>query len=249
MSRVSSFLNSSLSFIDSLFAEFFVRTINLISPQKCTVCGCRLAIGEEVICTVCNIHLPRTHFAANPYENIMAKMFWGQIPLMRAAALFYYEPSSEVSRIIHSMKYFNHPEAGEFMGRLLAEDIKDTGFFDSIDIIIPIPLTKKRKRQRGYNQSEEIARGIHGITGIPVMSDSVMRTSFKTSQTKMNHWQRLDNVKDAFKVKNAENLDGKHILIVDDVVTTGATIISCAKEIRKSCDAKFSVLSLGFTKN
>lgn len=249
MSRIACFLNSSLSFFYSLLTEFFVRTINLISPKKCAVCGCRLAIGEDVICTVCNIHLPRTHFAEKPYDNVMAKMFWGRIPLERAAAMFYYEPRSEVSRIIYSMKYFNHPEAGEFMGRMLAEEIRDGGFFESVDLIIPVPLARSRQRKRGYNQSEEIARGIGDIVGLPVITDAVRRKSFATSQTKMDRWQRIDNVKDVFEVTKSGVFHGKHVLIVDDVVTTGATIISCAKEISKCGDVKFSVLCLGFTKS
>jgi len=179
----------------------------------------------------------------------MAKMFWGQMPIMRAAALFYYEPHSEVSRIIHSMKYFGHPEAGEFMGRMLAEEIKDDGFFDDINLIIPIPLTRKRQRKRGYNQSREIARGVSDIVGIPVETSAVVRISFGKSQTKMDRWQRMENVKDVFEVKNIDALKGKHILLIDDVVTTGATIISCAREIMKCGDVKFSVLSLGFTKS
>lgn len=241
--KVASILNPSLFILN-----FFARLINLISPKQCVVCGCRLAIGEEVICSVCNIHLPRTNFADKPYDNVMAKMFWGQIPVMRAAALFYYEPHSEVSRVIHSMKYFNHPETGELMGRLLAEEIKDSGFFDDMDIIIPIPLAKKRQRARGYNQSEEIARGVSAITGIPVAKNVVKRISFKKSQTKMNRWQRLDNVKDVFEIKDTTLPKGKHILLIDDIVTTGTTIISCAQELMKCGNVRFSVLSLGLTK-
>lgn len=175
-------------------------------------------------------------------------MFWGQIPIMRVAALFYYEPHSEVSHIIHSLKYFNHPETGEFMGRLLAEEIKANGFFEGIDIIMPVPLAKNRQRARGYNQSEEIARGISAVTGIPVVKNAVKRVSFKKSQTKMHRWQRLDNVKDVFEVKNSDIPKGKHILLIDDIVTTGITIISCAQELMKCGNVRFSVLSLGFTK-
>lgn len=249
MTGKSSIFHSSLFFLYSKLAEFAVRFINLISPKQCTICGCRLAIGEEVICSTCNIHLPRTHFSDKPCDNIMARMFWGQIPIRRAMALFYYEPHSEVSRIVYSMKYHNHPETGEFMGRMLAEEIREQGFFNDIDLIIPIPLTKKRQRIRGYNQSREIARGVSDIMKIPVVTNAVVRKSFKSSQTQMDRWQRLENVKDVFRLKNGSALKGKHILIIDDVVTTGATIISCSREIMKCGDVKFSVLSLGFTKS
>lgn len=180
----------------------------------------------------------------------MAKLFWGQIKIEKAAALFFYEPHSEMSRIILSLKYNNHPETGELMGRMLAEEIKKDDFFNNIDVIIPIPLTKKRQRTRGYNQSMEIARGINEIAQIKIIDKAVVRKSFKGSQTKMNRWQRQDNVKDVFELGKEYDLNNKHILIIDDVVTTGSTIIACANKIAEHYkNVKFSVLSLGFTKN
>lgn len=226
------------------------RLLNLIAPKQCTICGKRLAIGEEVICSICNYHLPRTHFSKQPYDNKMAKMFWGRIPIERSVAWFFYEPQSDVSRVIHSLKYFNHPEKGVLMGKMLAEEIISDNFFDSIDCIIPIPLTKKRKRSRGYNQSYEIALGINKITNIPILDNVVKRKSFKKSQTRMDRWQRMENVENVFVIENKFALSHKHILIVDDVVTTGATIISCAQAItkcfREKNQVKFSVLSLGY---
>ncbi len=179
-------------------------------------------------------------------------MFWGQIPIERIAAWFYYEPQSDVSRLIHSLKYFNHPEKGVLMGKMLAGEIMPDNFFNSINYIIPIPLTKKRKRSRGYNQSYEIAHGISKITNIPILDGVVKRKSFKKSQTRMDRWQRMENVENVFEMENKFDLSGKHILIVDDVVTTGATIISCAQAIMKGSHNKikgkvtFSVLSLGY---
>ncbi len=242
-------MKNPISCLLSSLSLFFVRIFNLIAPRACVVCGRRLAICENVICTVCNIHLPRTRFHRIPYDNRMARFFWGQIPIRRATAYFYYEPHSEISRIIFSMKYFNHPEDGEIMGRMLAGEIKDDGFFEGIDVIVPVPLAKKRMRARGYNQSTEIARGISQITDIPVRDDVVIRKSFKGSQTKMNKWQRVENVEDAFELKKPEMIKGKHVLIVDDVVTTGSTIKSCAKEMMKCGNIEFSVISLGFTRN
>ncbi len=232
--------------------RFIKRALNVIAPKQCTICGKRLAIGEEVLCTVCNYHLPRTHFSKQPYDNKMARMFWGQMPIERTAAWFYYEPQSDVSRLIHSLKYFNHPEKGVLMGKMLAGEIMQDNFFDSIDCIIPVPLTKKRKRSRGYNQSYEIALGINKITNIPILDKAVKRKSFKKSQTRMDRWQRMENVENVFEIENGIDLSGKHILIVDDVVTTGATIISCAQAIMKGCQSRFkgkvtfSVLSLGY---
>lgn len=228
--------------------DYIVSLFNLIAPKQCAMCGCRLAVSEDVICTSCNIDLPRTGFSEHPYDNEMAKLFWGRIPVERAAALFYYRAHSVSSRIIYQMKYYDHPEIGELMGRMAATEFMAAGFFEGVDVVVPVPLARKRQRERGYNQSFEIARGVNDITHLPVESKAVKRKSFKESQTKMNRWQRNDNVKDVFMLNRAEGLAGKHVLVVDDVVTTGATVISCAEELMKCGDVKFSVMSLGFTK-
>lgn len=178
----------------------------------------------------------------------MARMFWGRMPVERAAAMFFYRAHSAPSRIIYSMKYFNHPEVGELMGRAFAEAIKADGFFNDIDAILPIPLAKNRKRERGYNQSMEIARGISEMTGLPIIRNVIKRKPFKRSQTQLNRWQRNENVADQFTMKSGKSINARHILIVDDVVTTGATVISCANELMKGGAERFSVLSLGFSK-
>ena len=229
--------------------SFWHRLLDLISPRICVVCGKRLAVTEKVICNKCNFHLPRTGYSNNPYENEMAKLFWGQIPIERAAALFHYESHSETANIIYQLKYKDHPEIGPLMGRMVATELKRDGFFDGIDEIVPVPLTKERLRQRGYNQSEEIAKGVNEITGLPINKDAVKRIVFKGSQTRRSRWDRQENVEYAFKLTHSEPIAGKHLLIVDDVVTTGATIIACAKELVKAGNVKISVLSLGLTKH
>lgn len=225
--------------------SFWHRLINLIAPQACAVCGARLGIGEEVICTTCNLHLPRTGFASHAYDNEMARRFWARIPIERAAALFFYEAGSEVSRIIHQLKYNDHPEIGERMGKMAAEELALHGFFDRIDLIIPVPLERKRQRQRGYNQSEEIARGVSEVAGVPVVTDAVARTSFHGSQTQKNQQQRVANVENAFQATGKRELNGKHILLIDDIVTSGATICSCVTALLQDADFKVSVMSLG----
>ena len=193
--------------------------------------------------------MPRTGYSNNPYENEMAKLFWAQIPVERAAALFHYESHAETANIIYQLKYKDHPEIGPLMGRMVATELKRDGFFDGIDVIVPVPLTKERLRQRGYNQSEEIAKGVSEITGLPINKDVVKRTVFKGSQTRRSRWDRQENVEYAFKLIHGEPIAGKHLLIVDDVVTTGATIIACAKELVKAGNVKISVLSLGLTRH
>lgn len=229
--------------------SFWSALLDLISPRTCVVCGQRLSVSEETICSKCNLHLPRTGFQQDPYENIMAKMFWGQIPIERATALFYYEPHAETANILYEMKYKNHPEIGEVMGRMMARELQMNNFFEGIDAIIPVPLAKKRQRQRGYNQSHELAKGISEVTGLPIYNKVVRRTTFEGSQTSLGRWERNENVEQVFELQDAPTIQGKHLLIVDDVVTTGATVIACAKELCKVGGVRISVLSLGLAKN
>ena len=128
--------------------SFWHRLLDLISPRLCVVCGRRLTVTEEVICASCYLHLPRTGFGQDPYENEMARLFWGQIPIERAAALFYYEAQSEVARILYKLKYENRPEVGEVMGRLVARELQNYGFFDGIDGIVAVPLTQPEHGDR-----------------------------------------------------------------------------------------------------
>ena len=229
--------------------SFFSRLFDLISPRLCIVCGERLSVTEEVICGKCNLHLPRTGFQRDPRENVMTKMFWGQIPIERATALFYYESHAESANILYELKYKNHPEIGETMGRMMARELQKADFFDGIDGIVPIPLAKKRERQRGYNQSMEIAKGVSEITNLPIYNKVVKRKAFNGSQTSKGRWERNENVENVFELLDGDSVRGKHLLIIDDVVTTGATVIACAKEISKAEGVRFSVLSLGFAKS
>jgi len=229
--------------------SFWRQLLDLISPRLCVVCGHRLTASEETICSKCNLHLPRTDFHLNAYQNEMAKLFWGQIPIERATAFFYYESHSETANVIYELKYKNHPEIGEIIGRMIAKEIEGAGFFDGIDGIIPIPLARKRQRQRGYNQSMEIARGVSAITSLPILEKCVGRTVFEGSQTHKGRWERHENVETVFQLIQPEAVRGRHLLLIDDVVTTGATIIACVKELLQAGDVKVSVLSLGFAKS
>ena len=229
--------------------SFWRRLLDLIAPRLCVVCGHRLTVTEEAICSTCNFHLPRTDFHRNAYENEMAKLFWAQIPIERATAFFYYEPHASTANLIYELKYKNHPEIGSIIGRMVAKEIQPSGFFDGIDGIIPVPLAKKRQRQRGYNQSEEIARGVSEITGLPVYKKVVRRNSFKGSQTNKGRWDRQENVEHVFELIDAAAVSNQHLLLIDDVVTTGATCIACAKALCQAGNVRISILSLGFAKS
>lgn len=228
--------------------SFWHRLFDLISPRACVICGRRLSITEEVICGTCDLHLPRTGYATDPYENEMAKRFYGRIPIERAAALFFYEGGSEVSRIILSLKYRGHPEIGTEMGRRTAKEFANCDFFEGIDGIVPVPLAKKRERERGYNQSMEIARGVAEVTGLPVWSKVVRRGKFAESQTHLGQQGRLENVAEAFTLVDGGIITGKHILVIDDIVTTGATIHACVGAMKEVEGLRVSVLSLGVAK-
>ena len=222
--------------------------MDLISPRLCVVCGNRLAVTEETLCSKCYLHLPRTDFANDLYENVMAKLFWGQIKLEKATALFYYEPHAETAQILYELKYKNHPEIGAVMGRMMAKELMKSGLFEDIDALVPVPLAKKRERERGYNQSLELAKGVSEVTGLPIANLVIRRTKFVGSQTKRGRWERNENVEHVFELVD-DNISDQHLLLIDDVVTTGATVIACAKEMQKASNVKISVLALGFAKS
>ena len=201
--------------------------------------------GEEVLCVRCQADLPRVRTISFE-ENDIARIFWGLVPIEKGISFFHYTPHSPHSRILFELKYHNHPEVGKTMGRMMAEELKATNFFNGIDLIVPIPLSRKKERQRGYNQSDWIAWGISEATGIPTDTTSVVRTKTNPSQTTLDHRQRRENVRDIFAVRHPGNLEGRHILLVDDVITTGATMLSCAEAIARACRVRFSVLSLAW---
>lgn len=201
--------------------------------------------GEEVLCVRRQADLPRVRTVSFE-ENDIARIFWGLVPIEKGISFFHYTPHSPHSRILFELKYHNHPEVGKTMGRMMAEELKATNFFNGIDLIVPIPLSRKKERQRGYNQSDWIAWGISEATGIPTDTTSVVRTKSNPSQTTLDHRQRRENVRDIFAVRHPGNLEGRHILLVDDVITTGATMLSCAEAIARACRVRFSVLSLAW---
>ena len=229
--------------------NWITRILDFISPRLCVVCGHRLAPTERSLCSVCLFHLPRTDFHQKPLDNPMAQLFWGLAPIEKAAALFYYHPHSETAQLVYRLKYNNRPDIGEDMGRVMACELQATDFFSDIDVLLPVPLASKRLRQRGYNQSEQLAIGISDITHLPIVSKVLRRKHFQQSQTTLNRWQRQENVTDTFQLKEEHLLQGKHVLLIDDICTTGATLIACANVLKDIEDIRISVLTLGFTKD
>ncbi|MCR5679166.1 MAG: ComF family protein [Prevotella sp.] len=228
--------------------SFWTKLLDLIAPRTCANCGHRLSANEQVLCPVCYMHLPLTDYHLSPTDNPLARLFWGQFTVERAAALFFYEAQSEATTMIYDMKYHGQRDIAEGLGWIAARLFAKSDFFHDIDAIVPLPLTRKRQWQRGYNQSMEIARGISRVTGLPIYNHVVRRTAFKGSQTAKNAWQRRQNVEDVFRLTHADKISGKHLLLVDDIVTTGATMTACAKALCQADKVSISIFSLGYAK-
>ncbi len=229
--------------------KIFHFVYDLLSPRYCCVCGERLTIDEKSLCDDCLKGLPYTYFHRSPYDNTLARLFWKRISIEKASALFFFFPKSEAANIIYQSKYHHQPEISYNIALFAAKALLENNFFDGIDYLIPIPLTKKRQKERGFNQSKAIAEGISIITHISVFDTAVKRTQFSKSQTHLSKDERFENTADVFKLISAEKIKGKHLLLIDDIITTGATIIECAKALQKAGDVKISVFALGFTKN
>lgn len=225
------------------------RFLDLIAPRPCVVCGCRLGVHDEVLCPSCVLQLPRTSFHLSPLDNPMARLFWGIIPVERVAAYTYYSPGSEMAQMVYDMKYHDRPDIGVALGRLMATELQSAGFFDGIDLLVPVPLAPRRERQRGYNQSRQLALGVSEVTGLAVSDCAVRRTVFKGSQTELSRWDRQENVEDVFRLRDADTLRGRHVLLIDDIVTTGATVTACARELQKAEGVRISILAFGYSKS
>lgn len=217
--------------------------LSLFFPRCCIICGRALAKGEECLCAHCNIGLPRTELHKYK-DNAVEQLFWGKIPLERATSYLYYRKGSDFRQILHRLKYGGQKEIGEVMGRYMATELSPFGFFADMDVLIPVPLHKRRQRMRGYNQSEWIARGVSAVTGIPVDIDSVLRGKHTETQTRKSVFDRSENVANIFHLLHPEHFVGKHILIIDDVLTTGATTVACASAFDGVAGIRISILTL-----
>jgi ComF family protein len=215
-------------------------------PHCCAACGSVLYTNEHILCLRCLADLPRTGFHNDP-ENEVARIFWGRIPVVNATSFIYFTKDSRYRQILHELKYKGQQQVGIELGRLFGLELKQTPFA-SVDLIHPVPLHSARQRQRGYNQSEMIARGISGILSIPLESGLIVRSTDTRTQTKKSRFARWENVKDTFAIPKHDQLCNKHILLVDDVITTGATIEACAQAVLTIQGVSISVASLACVK-
>lgn len=221
--------------------------LNLIWPSLCASCGNRLFKNEDTVCTTCLTQLPRTNFHLWG-ENDFHQLFWGRVPVMYATAFFYFQKENQFRKLIHKLKYQKQPEIGIVLGRELGYEIKNS-VLNEIDIIIPVPLHPKKQHIRGYNQSEMIATGLGQSMKKPVDRRSLVRNTHTATQTRKGRYERWENVKSIFTVKNPAAIQNRHILVVDDVVTTGSTLESCVAELLSQGAKAVSLATLGFAKN
>lgn len=234
-----------------IFTRYYMTTsmnifrdlVNLLFPHRCIMCKTELNTGEKCLCASCLMMLPRTDYHLVEHSNL-EKRFWTLFPIERAISFFHYD-ALKVRQLIWHGKYYTHPKVGKQLAMLYAEEVKaDSDFFTSIDCIIPMPLHWRREFKRKYNQCHYIAKGVKAMTGIPIYEDVVKRVVNNISQTKVHGSERKDNVKGIFRLIKPNKISGKHILIVDDVLTTGATITSLAQELAKAENVRISVLTL-----
>ncbi len=226
--------------------QYAEDVIHLFYPQVCIGCGEDVIEKNEVLCAQCFAGLPATDYflyAGNPVEQLFA----GRILIQQAGSAFYFTKESKLQNLLHEIKYRNNTEAALFIGKQTALAIQQSGRFKDVDIIVPMPLNDRRMRQRGYNQAALIANGMAEILMKPVEDQVAIRTFNTATQTGKDRTSRWQTMQHAFAVNNRESLRGKHVLLVDDIVTTGATLEACGAAILSGGDVRLSIATVAHT--
>ncbi len=218
--------------------------VSLLFPRLCQSCGEPLVRNEEVICLSCLADLPRTDYHIRR-ENELEKAFWGRCFIERAAAYAYYRRGGIIQTLIHRLKYNGITSIGDYFGRIYGNILKDSGFLDDIDVIVPVPLHPVKVRKRGFNQSMVIAEAIGRSASIEVSDHYIFRRSDSATQTRKSRVERWENVENIFVAGEDTEKEGSHILLVDDVITTGSTIEACTEALKSNRDVRVSVAALG----
>jgi ComF family protein len=228
-----------MNFLSGLWDDF----LSLLFPRLCYACGNHLLRNEYLICTECYILIPRTNYHLEQ-DNPVARLFWGRCTIEKAAAFSFYNRDSRIRKLIHNLKYKGIKDIGFELGKIYGLALVKSGFTGDIDLIIPVPLHPSKERVRGFNQSLLICEGISDATGLPVDSKSLGRSSKTSTQTKKSRYERWKNVEGMFSIEDQAGITGKHILLIDDVITTGSTIESCVAELLKAEGVRVSVAAL-----
>ena len=209
--------------------------VNLFSPRTCPVCGRMMHEGEYFVCTFCRLKAPLTNFAADD-TNPMAEYLRNVIPVRHASALMWFVADSDWQRAVHNMKYRFRPRYAAMLGEWLGGELRLSGMYDDVDAVTYVPLHPLKRIGRGYDQAELIAEGVASQMHLPVVRGAVVRCVNNPSQTQNGYLERLRNVDGIFAVRHPGRLEGRHLLLVDDVFTTGATILSCGETIIRSAN-------------
>ncbi|MBN2348335.1 MAG: ComF family protein [Bacteroidales bacterium] len=226
----------------NICTRYLLDFFELFFPKLCAACSNNLLGSEDIFCSYCLYHLPKTEFHNDP-ENKISQLFWGRVHIENATSFLYYYKGSKYQKAIHEFKYRGKKQIGHFIGKLFGSDLKSSPF-NQVDILIPVPLHFKKLKKRGFNQSEIIAMGMAESLGKPVESNLIERTVATKTQTKKSRYARWTNVEGIFNCKNTTKLQHKHVLLVDDVITTGSTLEACANAISHIKGIRISVATL-----
>ncbi len=233
------FLNKKICEKMSILKDFF----HLFYPKICAVCEEQLVANEKTICTICRHDLPLTNFTSFN-ENSVTQTFYGRVEVEKGYSLLFFRKEGITQKIIHELKYRGNEEIGIFFGNWLSEIIKEKEAFKDVDFIIPVPLHPKKLKQRGYNQVTKFGKTLYERLNIPFLENELTRISASKTQTFKARFERFSNVDTKFLLKNPSFFNNKHVLLIDDVITTGATLESCANEFQKSENCKISILTM-----
>ncbi len=225
--------------------RYWLDFTSLLFPHVCPACGESLIANEHIICTDCRYSLPFTNFHLQ-HDNIVARQFWGKLNIEAAYAMYYFSKGGKVQNLLHHLKYKNMPQIGNVLGVIAGDQLLKSERFKHIDLIIPVPLHKRRMRQRGYNQSAQLAQGLSERLNASVLENNLIRTRNTATQTHKSRFARFENMKEVFSVNKPEDLAGKHILLVDDTVTTGSTLEACGIELLKIEGVELSIATIAY---
>jgi ComF family protein len=228
--------------IQSSLADF----VHLFFPHVCTGCGSDILDNHHQLCLRCLSELPSTNFFSQP-GNPVEKKFYGQLPIRNGGAGYFFTKDSLLETLIYELKYKGNKDIGFYLGQLLAKFLVDNNGFNEVDVLIPLPLNARREKKRGYNQATALCNGIASVWKKPVLDKTVIRKVNTETQTHRGRITRWENMEGVFAVANASAIQNKHILLVDDVITTGASLEACGSEILKVPGTTLSIATLAYT--
>jgi ComF family protein len=219
--------------------------LHLFYPHVCTGCGSDVVKEDNLLCLKCINDLPHTNFAMHA-GNPVEKIFWGRLPLNAAMSEFYFAKGTLIQALVHEFKYKGNKEVGLYLGAIMGASLLSNNRFTKIDALVPLPMFTEKEFKRGYNQATILCIGISEATSVPVLINNVIRKRFTETQTKKHRTERWENVATSFAINNPKEIKGRHILLVDDVVTTGATLEACGAEILKVEGTSLSLATLAY---